>query len=314
VPKVLFKASDWGNDYSETDPRTNREALEEDAQIIPYDAGFSEAELRHLGVGDIDFELYLRTKELVAKNWSHLRKPSGSEVVDAEERHHLMLEAITAHHGGRPHVRISAEKMERVKAGVDWANEIDAQCNAVMDIARSQIYQALATGKILAQGWREEPEIAGNSQLPLVTIPANHWSLRDFDWEESELNHSSGSYYAVQIPTADMLTIFPRPNGVAEPKLVDSFPGCLLVDDDGTMKRPSVLHRPRGRPSKGDGLIKLAVVNIFSDKARRGELPDKAEALVQDIIEYVALAFDETISRSTAQKYSKMLPENSAGK
>lgn len=94
VPKVLFKTSDIGNDYSETDPRTNRDALEEDAAIIPYDTGFSEAELRHMGVSDIDFDLYRRTKELLATHYPYLRKPSGDEVIAAENRVKAMHEQI----------------------------------------------------------------------------------------------------------------------------------------------------------------------------------------------------------------------------
>lgn len=317
VPKILHKTSDIGNDYSESDPRTNREALDEDADIMPFDAGFSEAELRHMGIEETDFERYVKIREIVASRLPFLRKPTGDQVVEAEITQQHMYEVILQsrpEYNGLIPRRINQALQDAMKETVDWANGVDAECDAVIDIARAEIYRALATGEIAAQAWRDEPGKPEGSNT-LVAIPAAHWSLRNFDWEESTLHHSSGNYYAVQISTTALLFKFPRPHGSAAPKVVESYPGCLLVDEDGiASKPPTPAQVRRGRREKGDGLIKLAVVNVFGDRARKGDLPEKAEALAQEIMDFVSLAFEETISRSTAQIYIKLLPEMAAKK
>ena len=55
-------------------------------------------------------------------------------------------------------------------------------------------------------------------------------------------------------------------------------------------------------------------MNVFTARAKNGDLPDKAEALVQEVIDYVSFTFGEQISRSSVQGYLKLLPDNPARK
>jgi len=308
VPQVLVKVSEFGNDYSEVDPRTNRDALDEDAEILSFDAGFTKSEFQNLGI-DVDWERYERTKDFLSRTLPNLRKPTGAEVIAGYERQESYNEAL----GFKTEIAKILAKRDAVSAEADWVNSIDAQADAAVDIARIEVFRAVAAGQLKCVGWRHAPGDGpeDGAETPLVQIPPSHWSLRNFDWENSDLRHSSGNYYAVQVPTSDLLARFPRPQCEHQTKSLDVYPGCVLMEDDGT---GSMLARPqRGRPAKGGGLIREAALNVFADRASRGELPEKGEALVQELIDFVALAFKTTISRSTAQQYIKMLPENAAG-
>lgn len=310
VPQTVVKVSDVGHDYSERDPRTNRAALDEDDVILWFDPGFSKSEFQHLGV-EVDWDRYAMTKEFVTTSYPYLNKPTGDDVVKAIRHQESLFSVMKV-----KHVPKSDEFVNAVKMAVDWANSIDAECDATVDIARTEVFKALAKGDLVALAWREAPGELRNADpdMPLVSIPASHWSMRGFNWEQSELRHSSGDYYAVQVPTSGMLAKFPRPQCAAEARTTEFYPSCILVEDDGTGAKLSPAMRARGRPAKGDGLIKKAVRNVFTYRATRGELPDKTEALLQEVIDYVALAFEETISRTTAQQYIKSLPQNGARK
>lgn len=309
LPKVLTKVSDFGADYSEGDPRTNREALDEDESILPYDPGFSQSELQHLGV-EADWSRYAKIKNLLALEFPNLRRPSGADVIADYE----LRQTIHNDLGGTIRLYKDRAELDRIGAEVDWANSIDAEGDAAIDIARGDVFRCVVSGQVACFAWRDAPAIGAwrKAKAPLVQIPTSHWTMRNFDWDDSELRHSSGNYYAVQVKTADMMAAFPRPHCASRPTTLDLYPGCILMEDDGAGAQLPLPQR--GRPAKGGGLIREAVINVFSHKASRGELSKKSEALVQEIQDFVELTFRTTVSRSTAQQYIKMLPENAAGK
>jgi len=305
VPQILTKESLFGEDYSDGDPRTSRAALDEDEEILAFDSGFSQAELEHLGI-EVDLNHYSATKNLLSLKVPHLRKPTGAEAVEAYE----FFESALADLGSGSDPRRVVATTNVLKEAVDWVNSIDAQADAAVDIARAEVFRSLVKGELRAVGWRVAPGESTGADTPLVPVLPAHWTLRSFDWDESELRHSSGSYYAVQVSTSEMMSVFPRPQCEPRPKTLDVYPGCILMEDDGSGSQlPRV---QRGRPAKGGGLIRDAVLNFFTDKASRGELPEKSEALAQEMMDFVSLVFKTTLGRSTAQRYIKMLPENGA--
>jgi hypothetical protein len=167
VPQVLVKISDYGEDYSESDPRTNFSAFDEDDAILWFDPGFSQSEFRHMGI-EVDWDLYARTKNLVSVQFPNLNKPTGDEVVKA----YLSREQYMVALGAKVEANENERLLTAIKEGVDWANEIDAQCDTTIDIARSEVFKALATGALSGLGWRKEAvgRPKRGLEVPLVKI------------------------------------------------------------------------------------------------------------------------------------------------
>jgi len=320
VPRVLHKHSDLGEDYSEDtgDPRSSRGGFDEDWAIVPYDTGFSAEEFRAIGI-EADFERYKRIRRYTAVTFPHLRLPisgaRGIESLEMAAHYHDVLSRDKP--GYKPRV-LNDEAIERrriVIEELDWATVVDTKCETFIDLARAEVFRALANGSLKAKAWTEAPgevEFLDRHNTALITIPTDRWTFRNFDWDESTLKTGEESYYGVQVLTSDMLAVFPRPQCLQQPvDHLECYPSCMVVDDGAgaTARAPSVNRAGRGRPAKGGGLIRKAVINVFGQKAKKGELPDKNEAVVQEIIDFVALAFEETLSRSTAQQYMKALPE-----
>lgn len=294
--------------------------------MVDYDDGYSQEEF--LSIGEtIDFERYM------AGRWRTGGRTGAEYIAHMEEFH--------AHHFSTATWDIDTLVLEKIRAKarreaieVDWAIEAETPFIPFVDAARSTVFTALASGKLKAVGWRkfcnEEERNAAREACDdedlegcFVDIPAREWSLRLFKWEESELTTRSGAYRAIQVKTDEMLQLFPFPHCEPLPVQVVVYPGAGVYVDGGDveMSKHHASTRPRGRPAKANGAIKSVVQNYFSDRVRRGDV--KAESMVQDVIDFVQLAFRETIGRTTAQSYlagcgqSEMpenLPEIPAGK
>lgn len=253
VPRVIVKVSEYGEDYTTTDPRATRAAFEEDSEILSYSTPFTEAEFRKMGVL-VDFDRYSRIKALAAEWGYHsVRNLTGDEVVEKRREYIRMINIITAEKTGKT-VSIPEDVFAKVRDHVDWASAIDSQCDKVIDEARAVVYRALARGQLTAKAWREAPDQrTKDSDLPLIDVPTDHWSLRHFDWETSTLDHAESSYFAVQVPTANMLAVFPQPQCDPDERLVSAYPGCLLFDDKSESRVvPQFKQKRRGPPLQGN--------------------------------------------------------------
>jgi hypothetical protein len=306
VPQVLTKVSDYGEDYSETDPRTNRRALDEDERLIDFDPGFSQSEFELLGV-DVDFERYAATKRLVQYEAPHRLRPTGADVLAAYDQRREVFRAL----GHPPKEELSSVKRAAVQEGVDWMNRMDALFESSLDLARVELFRALTAGEIEALGWLDAPgtSTAESRDATLLSIPNYRWSLKNARWDESELSFPDGVYHAVQLPTEKLLKRFPRPLCAHKSLSFDVYPGCILVDDDKVSVRAATVPSRRGNPGKGGGVYRRAVVNVFTKRYRASALPEK-EVLCQEIVDYVKLAFEDQIGRTTAQDWAKIVTDN----
>ncbi len=272
-------------------------------EIVEFDWGYSEAEFRAAGVS-VDYERYSRVFQ------EHVYE-SADDIKTWERRLSDFREREDSSDG----IQFVERQVEEARAGVaawDWRRSIDDLIAAFIDNARAKIFQALFAGELTAIGWREyENNHAADEmedQGEFITIDKSRWSLRHFDWEKSELVAGKDRFRAVQVSTDDLLSRFPAP--LCEPLIatVRIYPGVAIINDDAEGDATEhALPRPRGRPAKGGGAVQTVVQNFFGEKIKQGAVPQKREALIQDVIDFVKAAFKEDITRSTAQRYLQPL-------
>lgn len=216
-----------------------------------------------------------------------------------------------------PELRKEAARMRQERAKyasqAQWVQDLEAEFDGPLDVARAAIFQALASGELAAEGWRRFPDRPekpddDDSAKPrgsFQKIPKLDWTFRGIDWEQSAFSSRSATYRSVQVRFADVLSRFPTPNSPMHEVNGHMCAGTLMIDISMKDVRPR--SASRGRPSKISKLARDAVRNYFSHKARRGQAPDKAEALHAAVIEFVDITFGVKISRTTAQEYLRGL-------
>jgi len=199
---------------------------------------------------------------------------------------------------------ISAESLESLK----YFDECNKNFDHLLERAKVKIFDMLMEGNLTGWGYIGESgfgpdfdekkcEYTGRGE-----IEAKNWAIEACDWFEDSLSVGDKEYFMIQLDTHDVLKQFPKPLIPSKPAHGHSHGTSILVHDAETpifaASRPK-----RGRPAKQDGVIRKVVQNVFGDRIRKGKAPEKAEALYQEVIEYVQLAFNEKISRTTAQGY-----------
>lgn len=271
-----------------------REAAE---GTISYDLGFSEAEFEWVGV-KIDYEKYINAPSWIASGAEHIaewesRRPSFSvnENESQFEQNRWDQEVMSA-------VRLDAELG-------DWRRQIEMAFIPIIDKARAEVFLALSSGQLKSIGWQEyQQNEDGTADGHFVDIAPDKWSLRTFDWEASNLILGNENFRSVQVYTKDLLKKFPHPACEPVTLTINAYLGvAVVIGGNGKDQLQQHNLRPRGRPQKADGAVKMVVQNVFRERFKREGIPDKTEAILQEIIDYVGMAFGEKISRSTAQNY-----------
>ena len=119
----------------------------------------------------------------------------------------------------------------------------------------------------------------------------------------------SVEYKSVQVNVSDMLSLFPAPFPEPRRLEVSNYGDTLVVEH--VMDEAEGNESRRGRKRVMDGAIQIVVQNYFADRFKNGILSEKAEALNEEVIEFVKKAFRVQISRSTAQNYLAALRKKS---
>jgi hypothetical protein len=325
VPPVLYR-EDYSIWLEAQDARSDWAMLSRDGSLAFDDFGYTAAELIAHGA-EVDFARY-------SKIMSRSTARTGAEVLEGTEKALHMFRPLRGSDGSllvdEEWIRETREKARREAADLDWAVEVGSRLSSVVDVARSEVFQALASGQLCGKGWlgaRPAAEDDDNDAVleggALADVPSASWTLRGFDWEDNALSTPAGKYLAVQVTTADVLKLFPRPHCAPRVIPADSYPDAIVVDEEGGAAGGNEIghSRPRGRPATGAGVVRHVVQNVFAERIRRGAAPPKAEAMVQEVMDFVSLAFDQRISRTTAQSYlaplrarlPKIMPEKPAG-
>lgn len=170
-----------------------------------------------------------------------------------------------------------------------------------------------ARGLLVSKDW--EPDwSACNPDLPEASsIPNDAWNLDGINWQESTLRDGASKYLLACLSFEEVVGRYPAPLIGSTDLNAERFGATVLVHDDNPANAAKAKRR-RGRPPKATGSIRSVVRNVFAQKIKRGDIPEKHEALYQDVMEFVATAFGEGISRSTAQNYVRDLLPNPARK
>lgn len=216
---------------------------------------------------------------------------------------------------------------ERAMEDADWLHEVEAPLIPHVDTMKAVVFQALAQKRLKATGWLEftaEEMVENNKNYTdayppgppegrFVDVPSTAWTLSGFDWENSTLTSGKAVYRAVQCKWDDVGSLFPTPQCEFSTRTFKMFPGVVVLDEEGASRAAEAASsRRRGRPPKGSGGIdiKKAVQNYFRPKLNRMDPGIKREALISEVMEFVKLVFQESVSRSTAQSYIAPLMAN----
>lgn len=109
-------------------------------------------------------------------------------------------------------------------------------------------------------------------------------------------------WIGVQVDLCDLLALFPRSH--LEAQVISGIvSGVALIVDDESGKSATLGKAPRGRRRKGGGAVEQAVQDEFAERLASGQLPEKAEGVWQEVMDWAKKALGEEISRSTAQRY-----------
>ncbi|RVD26597.1 hypothetical protein [Mesorhizobium sp. M4B.F.Ca.ET.017.02.2.1] len=324
---VFGRAPEWFHYEDKGDARGIPEAFLESGEPESYDAvGYSALEFAMAGV-EVDWARYQSAREGVSstsaeakadfeKNWA--RDFKFSERLSAEEKEQLQRE-----------LDVYLAERQREIAELEWAEGVEEAMVPIVDRAHAVIFQALTEGTLKAEGWVdfvdwEQDETAQYRPIEEVgafeTIPANVWSLRNFDWRKSTFKTIAKKYRLAQVKTADLLSVFPQPTCPSFTFEARAFGEVVMAIEDTKTEQTSLATRPRGRPPKGGLPIRDVVRNLFYDRIAADETPVKQESLVQDVMSFVKKAYKVDIGRTTAQDYIRPLkhqprvPEIDAGK
>lgn len=215
-------------------------------------------------------------------------------------------------------LRLEQEYNEEISAlhkalpAAKWLAPLLKELNRIVEIGQAKVFCALAEGRIEARGIRvrTEGEIENDGKDnrwvtgEMLTIPINSWRLSSIRWRDANLALDDDEYgwIGVQVSTNDLFSIFPQPH-VKETQTSARLAGAALILESVDGKGVSQVKRGQGRQRKGDGLVEKAVRNEFMGRLRSGTLPDKAEAVCQEVIDWSRKVLEVDVSRSTAQRY-----------
>lgn len=170
-----------------------------------------------------------------------------------------------------------------------------------------KVHKAISSGRLSSRGWLIDEEKSlelGYRVGQLTDVHPNEWSLWAFRLDRSSLVTDRGEFVGVQVPTLDLIGLFPKPDCELAERHGLSFGDTVILNERGDRKVQSP-PRSRGRPPKAQSSAKDVVARYFGNRILRGELPEKTEAALQQIIDFVSETFEHTISRTSAQTYLK---------
>ncbi|MDH4442122.1 MAG: hypothetical protein QE284_17260 [Rhizobium sp.] len=299
APEFIVYPGEWG------DARLGKEAMRS-GEIAQFDTGYSETEFRWAGVSVLDMDRYIRAPQ--GLDTSRSAENSGAEYVAYWDEKLKSIFDSNSDEDKQEYL----QRMETVRsdaADFEWRRDLESAFAPHVESARLSVLQALIKGDLSAFGLLQYNDDQGYIYHRRVDIASTRWRLT-FDWRESELREGADVFYAVQVNTADLLRVFPRP--LCEPTIdirVDLYPSAALLTDKAEYQLTSnVVTRRQGRPKLADGLIEQAAYRWAADRMKRGVAPKKRDALVQEAIEFARDILGHKVTRTTMQRWLKGLP------
>lgn len=258
---------------------------------VPY----SQAEFGAIGA-PVDYERYQWL-------WDKVGNEQESEIWERHEK----LASVFREKRGLSEDRWNEETpRQEAQVEADLARElrdIEAVFEPLIDRAFASVFSALSSGQIACEGWYWDERNPSQEQ-EFRAVPTSMWTLKNFNLRDCEILVRDFRYSVVQVSAQAALSCFPAP--MIEPTRAEgTMVGDTFVVDASTPAQMTA--RRRGRPEKATATARDVVTRVFAERQKKGSLPEKKEALVQEVIDFVRVAFGVEISRSTAQTYLRGL-------
>lgn len=178
------------------------------------------------------------------------------------------------------------------------------------EVARAKLFSAPIAGKVSCRGILvvtkdddTEQSIEGLHQI----VPKEVFRMSEINWKDASLgsdSSESANWVGLQVSFRELLSEFPILETPRELVKLKDFGTCLIRDSDKISKDfEASQDTPPQRATKTENAIRRAVKNEFGRRLTGRVAYPNRESLVQDCIHWVTITFEETISRSTAQRY-----------
>lgn len=312
---------DGDDEYRYVDGRVARGTVW-DGGTVDFNHPIQPSEFQSMGI-EVDYTRYeIASTGIYGMRGAEILEESRvvQEIFDRAPPHHkeglVLYENLEAIANDLKRREQEQRERETKAKEADWAKIVEQPFEALLDRGQSKVFEALSLGKIGATGWQflpdrltDEPDLANNQLGPLghiVDVPSDAWTYRHFDWKTCSLQSTIGSFDAVQVSVSDMLAIFPIP--LIDPKDISGTVsgGTIILSGKYAGSRPAQRTK-RGRPQRGEGVLKLAMLNEFDRRLEAGQLPDKKEAILEEAMQWAADVLLQTVPRTTARYYLKPL-------
>lgn len=212
-------------------------------------------------------------------------------------------------------IQMLRENLARCDREMDLAKAIQPTIETFLSYeerAKAKLFYALSAGELDAIGWHSFTQKDDNSETVRWeerSVTTSHWRMSEIDWQRANLGKredSSPSWVAVRVNFQELLALFPQPDLPGENLTVSRY-GRTLTHIGAPKSRGTGENRGKGRPLKGGGAVKTAVLNHFSKRHAASDLPEKKEAIIEEARAWAQDLFGEDLSRTTLQRYLKPL-------
>lgn len=251
-----------------------------------------------------------------------LRSTLGLQVKDIEIERLNYKEMLDAADGSgaaqkfpEGRVQFLRDNLDRCDREIVMARAIQPTYETIFSYeerARAKLFYFLSSGELDAVGWHrcaQEDENCETARWEERGVEINHWRMGEIDWQRANLGkdeNQSPNWVAVRVDFKALLTLFPQPDLQSEELTVSRCGGILMHSGD-LISQSSGSVRKKGRPPKGDGHVKTAVLNHFLKRHAALDLPAKREAIIEEASEWVEDIFEMKLSRTSLQRHLKPL-------
>lgn len=293
VPEVGLDKFKLGFDnYEYVDWRRNPEHVYNDWASETW-GPFSQAEFSILDM-EIDFDEYVNM-------WATVGEQTSEDILLRfnELTEHLSKAGVQKSSEWYDDEKNTASEDAKVAENL---RALEAPFQQLIDRAFSKVFNVLSSGALKSEAWIFANRDDEESEPWLDPVPTNIWTFRDFDLNTCDLVSGKIRYASIQVLVTEAMTLFPTPEPVLKAGSGSVIGDTLMLS---TGRASALVRRPVGRPPKGTATARDVTQRIFRQKLLRGELPEKKEAQIQEVVDFVQEAFGEKVARSTAQSYLK---------
>ena len=179
--------------------------------------------------------------------------------------------------------------------------EWDANFKEFIDVHRNKLFLAFSEGRVGAVGKKlPHPTLEWSSDdvdeewlkaTPWEPIPATFWISYQIDWDSSRAMGRGGAYSFIMTPTADLMRVFPLPEGQVADDVIRIGNNLVIKSVAGT----AVEVQRKGRPAQNWDEFHLEMAK----RVERGALPQKQDSFIAEMQAWCEGRWGRRMGRST---------------